>query len=220
MLPVAVVGCGGHSKVVTSSLRVAGRKIVAYACSDPSVVDSRFFLGEILSDDELMKRFSPDQIEVVLGLGSVLPNVSDSRMIQVAKRYIQMGYQIVGFFHPSAWVAPETVIHRSAQILAGAIVQPGAQVDSFCIINTKVSIDHDCHIESFCHLAPGVTLSGNVQIGSGSHLGTGSTVIQGIRIGKNSMIAAGSVVIKDVPDGCWVKGVPAKPFQTKTYPSS
>lgn len=220
MLPVAIIGCGGHAKVVSSALRAAGRKIVAYACWDPSVVDTRFFHGEILSDEELMKRFSPDQIEVVLGFGSVLPNVEDSHLIQVSKRYTQMGYQLVGFIHPSAWVAPETTVHPSAQIHAGAIVQPGAQVDCFCIINTKVSIDHDCHIESFCHLAPGVTLSGNVHVGSGSHLGTGSTVIQGIKIGQHAMVAAGSVVTKDIQEGSWVKGVPAKPFRTQTHPSS
>lgn len=41
-------------------------------------------------------------------------------------------------------------------------------------------------------------------------LGANVSVMPGITIGENCVIAAGAVVTKDVPDNCFVAGVPAK----------
>ncbi len=90
---------------------------------------------------------------------------------------------------------------ETCQIHAGTIVQPGAVIGSFSIINSRASIDHDCYLEAMCHIGPGVTLSGNVKIGAGSHLGTGSTVVQGVTLGKHCFVAAGATVVRDVAVG-------------------
>lgn len=213
MRPVAIIGFGGHAKVVASALKAMGKSIVAYTCLEPSVETVRLVTCEILTDDALVGKYTPDQIDVVLGLGSVTPNLDDSLLQRVIRFYSGKGFQIQGFVHPFAWVAPESVVHPTAQIHAGVVTQPGSIIDPFVIINTKASIDHDCHIGEGTHIAPGVTISGNVKIGRGCHLGTGCTVIQGIKIGDGAMIAAGAVVTRDVPNGVWVKGVPAKAYR-------
>lgn len=213
MRPVAIIGFGGHAKVVTSALLALGRKIVAYTCLEPNAQENRFTQAPLYTDEELLKKFSSDQIDVVLGLGSVKPNLANALIQKVIDQYTKKGFNISGFIHPFTWVSNEAVVDLRAQVHAGAIIQPGASIGPYSIINTKVSIDHDCFIGKECHIAPGTTLSGNVYVGNGSHLGTGCTIIQGIRIGDGAMIAAGAVVTKNVPDGCWVKGVPAKPFR-------
>ena len=75
------------------------------------------------------------------------------------------------------------------------------KIGRHCIVNTGVSVDHECQIEDFVHLSPHSTLCGNVHIGEGTWIGAGSTVIQGINIGKWCVIGAGSVVSKNIPDG-------------------
>ncbi|MFN7874170.1 MAG: acetyltransferase [Pirellula sp.] len=213
MRPVAVIGFGGHAKVVASALNALGKPISAFTCLAPSVESVRSMTCEILTDEALVAKYPPDKIDVVLGLGSVTPNLDDSLLQRVVRFYTSNGFQILGFVHPFAWVAPESMVHPSAQIHAGAVIQPGSTIDPFVIVNTKASIDHDCQIGEGTHIAPGVTISGNVKIGKGCHLGTGCTVIQGIEIGDGAMIAAGAVVTRDVPNGVWVKGVPAKPYR-------
>lgn len=50
----------------------------------------------------------------------------------------------------------------------------------------------------------------SVLIKKGSGIKAGAVIVHGITIGQNAVIAAGAVVNRDVPDNCFVAGVPAK----------
>jgi len=50
----------------------------------------------------------------------------------------------------------------------------------------------------------------DIYVGEGTWLASGSIILGGVRIGKNCVVGAGAVVTKDVPDNCFVAGVPAK----------
>ncbi|AMV31855.1 Putative acetyltransferase EpsM [Pirellula sp. SH-Sr6A] len=216
MKPIAIIGCGGHASVVRSALLALHRTILVSTCMDPTQVDRTMFPWEIMTDGELLSRYSPDQIELVLGIGWTSPNNASSLAQRIVHEFQVKGFRFTGFQHPCVWVAPEAKVDSTAQIHAGAVVQPGAAIGPFALINTKASVDHDCTIGSFCHLAPGVTLSGNVRVGSGCHLGTGASVIHDIEIGAESLIAAGSVVVTSLSPHSRVRGVPAKPFPPQT----
>ncbi len=69
--PIAIIGFGGHAKVVSSALLSLGRSIFAYTCLGPNVQENRFTQVPLYSDEELVRNFTSDQIEVVLGLGSI-----------------------------------------------------------------------------------------------------------------------------------------------------
>ena len=84
--------------------------------------------------------------------------------------------------------------------MAGAVINIGTRVEDNAIINTRASVDHDCHIGRHVHIAPGCTLSGGVSVGDETLIGTGSSVIQGISIGQRCLIGAGGNVLRDVPD--------------------
>lgn len=212
MKPIVILGCGGHASVVSSALLTLHRTILAASTPNPDVVDRSMFSWEIISDEELLGRYKPDDIELVLGIGWTSPNNPRFWVQRIVHRFQDKGFQFAGFQHPFAWVAPEAVVDPTAQIHAGAVIQPRANIGRFAIVNTKASVDHDCNIGDFCHLAPGVTLSGSVRVGDGCHLGTGASVIDQIEIGTECLIAAGSVVVSSVPPNSRVRGVPAKPF--------
>jgi sugar O-acyltransferase (sialic acid O-acetyltransferase NeuD family) len=128
----------------------------------------------------------------------------------VFEKFKGKGFTFATIVHPSAVVASDVALGEGAQIMAGAIIQPGSRIGMNTIVNTKASVDHDCLIGDHVHLSPGVTLSGDVRIYNGVHIGTGATVIQGITIGANSLVGAGSVVIADVPSEIRVLGAPAR----------
>lgn len=212
-LPIAIIGFGGHGRVVAAALSASNERIVAVTDFRPHQVINAPKNALVLTDEAFLERFGPEEILLVLGIGSVKPSNANCLRRQVVKSFQNLGYRFIGLKHPTAWVAEDAVVAATAQIHAGAIVQPSAKVGDFSILNTRSSIDHDCQIESFCHIGPGCTLSGNVLVGSGSHLGTGCNVIQGIRIGESCLVAAGATVVQDVMNNVSVKGVPAKSFR-------
>ncbi len=212
-LPISIIGFGGHGRVVAAALSASNHRIVAVTDFRPDLVTHAPKNALVLTDELLLQRFGPEEIVLVLGIGTVKPTYEDGLTRQVVKSFQKLGYRFVGLRHPTAWVAEDAIVSATAQIHAGVIVQPNSSVGDFSILNTRSSVDHDCQIGSYCHLGPGSTLSGNVMVGSGSHLGTGCNVIQGVRIGESCLVAAGATVVRDIPNYESVKGVPAKSFR-------
>lgn len=205
--PVIVVGAGGHAKVVVDTLLASSVKILGLTDNNPEK-QGTFILGiPIIGTDEVIPQYTPEEIFLVNGLGSIgLPTVRT----QIFHQFKQLGYSFKTIIHPSAIVSSNVTVEEGAQIMAGAIIQPGCQIGINSIINTGCSVDHDCLIGSHVHLTPGVILSGSVHIREGAHIGTGAVVIQGIQIGSKCIVGAGAVVIKNVAENRKVIGVPAR----------
>lgn len=211
--PVVIIGFGGHGRVVAASLRAIQREIIAATDFEPETHLNNSFGIRVLRDEELLQSFDPDSVELAMGVGSIAPVGREGNRRTIVAKFLDAGYRFTGFHHPHAWVCPESFVSPTAQIHAGAIVQPGVAVGDHAIINTNASIDHDSRIGEFCHVGPGVTLSGGVQIGPGSHIGTGASIIQNIELGRECFVAAGAVVVKGVADGEFVRGVPARSYE-------
>ena len=194
--PVVILGGGGHARVVIDALRCAGHTIAGVIDPKPEVAQTLpkgiAWLGKDLSQAK------PGEVQLAIGVGSLDVGARNPRprLFQEAKAG---GFQILSFKHPSAVVADDVVLGEGAQIMAGAILQPGLRTGLNCIVNTGARLDHDCRIGDHVHVAPGVVVSGTVEIGDGAHLGTGAIVIQNIKIGAEAMIAAGAVITRDVP---------------------
>ncbi len=206
-LPIIVVGGGGHAKVLIDMLQLEGKTILGIVEKQLFAPGHRMGQVPVVGDDETVLRYRSAEILLVNGIGSTaLPG----RRAEIYARFTELGYRFAAVRHPAAVIAADVQFGEGAQVMAGAVLQPGCCIGTNVIINTRASIDHDCHIQDHTHIAPGVTLSGEVQVGAGSHIGTGAVVIQGIKIGKNVVVGAGAVVVRDVPDGLTVMGVPAR----------
>ena len=205
--PVLILGAGGHAKVLIEALLASSAVIAGIVDPDPAMVGTKLLGVPVLGGDELVREFPQAEILLVNGLGSVgLP----LRRRELFERFKEMGYGFATVIHPSAVVASDIELGEGAQLMAGAVVQPGSRIGSNVIVNTRASVDHDCIIGDHVHIAPGVTLSGGVVVGDSCHIGTAATIIQGVRIGSGSVIGAGALVLKDVPHSVTVVGVPAK----------
>jgi UDP-perosamine 4-acetyltransferase len=200
-MPIAILGGGGHARVVIEALRRAGESILGIIDPKPGIAESLpdgiRYLGGMLQE------LRPDQTNLALGVGSIDTGTAErrARLFGEAKA---AGFAFRRVIHPSAILAADAVLGEGSQIMAGAILQPGVVLGANCIVNTGVRLDHDCRVGDHTHLAPGTVLSGDVQVGEGCHIGTGAIVIQGIRIGARAMIAAGAVITRDVESGAKV----------------
>lgn len=203
---IIVLGAGGHAKVLIDLMLQQSMQVIAI--TDPDFKEKEPVLGvPVIGNDEVVLQYSTIAVQLVNGLGSA---ANLSGRTKLFKCFKTGGYTFATLIHKAAVVSPHVEISEGVQIMAGAIIQAGSCLGDNTIINTKVSVDHDCLIGDHVHLAPGVTLSGGVIVNEGTHIGTGVSVIQNIIIGKNSLIAAGAVVTKHVPDNAVVMGIPGR----------
>ncbi len=107
--------------------------------------------------------------------------------------YGRLADRLHWLWHPSAIVSSDLRRGRGAQIMAGAIIQPGCKIGHNVLINTRASVDHDCTIGDHVHIAPGAILCGNVTVGEGAFIGAGAVVTEGKVVPPNSFCNAGTV---------------------------
>ena len=198
--PVVVLGAGGHAKVLIEILIRMEIEVLGVSIKftdKPEKTNYRLF-----SDDEVMSKFSPKEINLVNGVGS-LPN--HKVRYDLSMTYAEKGYNFISISHPSSIISSDVKISEGAQLLAGTFIGSGSSIGTGTIINSHSSIDHDCEIQEYCHIAPGVTCSGQVKIGKFVHVSPGVTVINNIKIGDNSIINPGVIVTDNVPSDSIVK---------------
>jgi sugar O-acyltransferase (sialic acid O-acetyltransferase NeuD family) len=196
MLPLIVVGGGGHGRVVLEALRSAGSEVRGVVDHDPAVATLLPKGVPWLGDDATLAAFPPTHYSLVNGVGGI----GDGKRRAIFERLREQGYVFAPVRHESAVVAHGVELGEGSQVMAGAVLQPGIRIGVNAIVNTRASIDHDCIIGDHCHVAPGTVLCGGVIVGEQTHIGAGAVVIQGIRIGCGSIIGAGAIIRRDVGD--------------------
>jgi len=203
--PFIILGGGGHARVLASTIRQLGRQILGY--TDPSSNASLAGDVKYLGVDETLQEYASDEVVLAVGLGSTRDTTHRGRLFDETH---SEEFDFPPVIHPQAFVADEAVLAEGAQVMAGAVVQPGTRIRENVIVNTNASVDHDCDIRRDVHVAPGATISGDVILEEGVHVGTGASIVQEIRVGEQSTVGAGAVVVEDVPPETTVIGVPAQ----------
>lgn len=196
---VAVIGAGGHAKIVISTLRAAQIEVeVVY--DDNRDLWGTNILGVSVTGPIERAAENPDR-PAIIAIGAV-----------AARRRIAQQLQVrwVTAIHPSSWVDPTAELGPGTIVCAGAVIQTDVRIGSHCVVNTSASVDHDCCVQDYSNLGPGSRLSGNVHIEPNSDVGAGCTVIPGVSIGSGAVVGAGAVVIRDVPSRVTVVGCPAE----------
>ncbi|AEO43743.1 acetyltransferase [Xanthomonas euvesicatoria] len=204
MSRVAVVGGGGHAKVVIDLLRCNGHEVVA--CLDAPLTGQWVNGVEVIGgEDEYLPRLHAG------GVDGVFVALGDNRLRKkVVGRIRSLGLEFVTAVGRSAFVSPSVKIGVGCAIMEGAVVNADAVLGDFAIVNTNASIDHDCVVGHYAHVAPGAVLAGCVTLGDSGFLGAGARVIPGITIAAAAVVGAGATVVRDIhAAGVWV-GMPAQ----------
>ena len=115
-----------------------------------------------------------------------------------------------------------TIIHKTAFIGQGAVIEPGVMVMSNCyvgpgahiglcsLIMANCSIGHNTYIDELCHCSVGAIMTGYSKMSLCSDLAVGATLLAYKVVGKFAMAGAASLVSHDIPDYEIHAGVPAK----------
>jgi sugar O-acyltransferase (sialic acid O-acetyltransferase NeuD family) len=202
--PVAIIGAGEHAQVVLDICEAAGFSVAGFIAQNLPIghaIGSLFILG----DDRLLGDAT------FLGSHDLVSGVGDQA---ARRRTAQMGIAAGGhfpaLFHPSAIVSARSHIAQGTVLCPGVIVNNGARLGSFCIVNTAASVDHDTVLEDAVQIAPGAILCGSVTCGEESFIGAGAVILPGIKVGARAIVGAGAIVTRDVAPGETVMGNPAR----------
>lgn len=152
MRPVAILGNGGHARVLGDALRLTG--------TEHALIEH---------DTKLTDAFA--SWDLALGMGS------RRARREVIARHPNCKWATI--IHDGAIVSASAHIGEGAQIMAGAIIQPGAKIGKHAIINTGAQVDHGCVIGDFAHICPGAVLCADVTVAEGSMVTPGTVIPRG-----------------------------------------
>lgn len=193
-----VLGAGGHAKVVLDALLRLGARVRGLADTNSALCGQSILGHLVLGCDDIAKAAGPDAILLANGIGVA----RDTRARRaVYEEFRGLGFRFPAVVDPSAVVGGEVAMADGAQVLAGAVVQPGASLGENCIVNTLAGVDHDCSVGPHSHIAPGVTLCGAVRVGAGCLIGAGATILPGVAIGDGAIVGAGCTVRRTITPG-------------------
>lgn len=203
--PLAILGAGGHGRVVADCADVAGWPGICFF--DDGIAPPGSLPWPVVGG--LVEFFAgPTPGAAIVAIGQNAVRLARHREL------VRANFTPAIVVHPRSVVSSHATVGRGSVILAGAVVNFGSRLGEAVIVNTASVVEHDCVLGDGVHLSPGAVLAGGVRIGAESWIGAGAVVREGIVIGSRCRIGAGAIVVKPVDDGQVVVGNPARPFES------
>jgi sugar O-acyltransferase (sialic acid O-acetyltransferase NeuD family) len=204
---IALIGGGGHARVVLSILNKLNRyRVVGY--TDEKRTSSLSGISYLGNDENLASVAAEnDPLNAVLSVGQI--GLGTQRW----KLWSQLaGVRLLfpSVISPDAVVNEGVAVSEAVVVMDGAVINCGAVVGRGAIVNTNSTIEHDVLLGDWVHIAPGATVCGGTEIGRFSMVGAGATIIQGVKIVEGCLIGAGATVVKDLKEAGVYAGCPAR----------
>ena len=211
MSTLAILGAGGHGKVVADAAQACGRwrEIAFFDQAWPG--RSRNGPWAVVGDEAQLLDRVREFDGVAVAIGS-----NDVRLICI-RRLLAAGATLATVIHPKAVVSSHASVGAGSVVFAAAVVNPGASIGMACIVNTAATVDHDCVLADGVHVSPGAHLGGGVQVGAASWIGIGASIKQYLQLGANTVVGAGAAVVHSFPGDVTLVGVPAQILDRKNH---
>lgn len=199
---LAVIGAGGHGKVVADVAEDLGFDISFFDGAYPENTHIEHWLirGTLID-------FLADN---ALYCGAVVAIGNAKIREYIFAQLHESGVNMPTIQHASAKVSQYAIIGGGCVIMPGVVINAFSSIGEGCIINSNAVVEHDCELESFVHMCPNSAVAGGTTIGKRAWVGIGSNIRQMISVGADALIGVGSAVVNDIPAGAIVVGVPAK----------
>lgn len=205
MRSLAILGAGGHGRVVADCAEAAGWSGITVFDDLPGALP-RGPWPVVGTGSDLIGRLSDFE-------GAVVAIGDNATRLDWHRRLAALGGRLTSIVHPRATVSSYARLGVGTVVFAAAAINIGANLGQAVIVNTGATVDHDGDLADGVHISPGANLAGGVRVGEASWVGIGASVREGVTIGKRVRIGAGAVVVKSIEDGLTVVGNPARPLE-------
>ena len=204
MKKIIVVGAGGHSRAIISTL------ISQNIWDILAILDINFqgegekILGVPVIGEEY-SLFKHSDISAVVAIGD------NHQRMHLADKLRKKGFSLPNIIHPSAQISFEVDMKDGNYIGPLSHIGPSVSIGCGNIINTQANIEHESTIGNYNHIAPSSTICGRVNIQDRVLIGANATVLDKKTIARDTIVGSGSVITKsiDIPNKV-VIGVPGR----------
>lgn len=197
MRRLAIVGAGGHGKVIADIAVKNGYTDIVFLDDNGDIYECGGY--PVVGQSAEAEKIDAD-LFIGIGNANIRKRISESLKHR----------NIVSLVHPNAVIAQDVIIGAGTVVMAGVVINPGVVIGTGCIINTCSSVDHDCKVGDFVHVSVGSHLCGTVTVDDATWIGAGATVSNNVHICSGCMIGSGAVVIKDISERGSYIGVPVR----------
>ena len=202
MTKLAIIGAGGHGRVVADCAHVTGlyeEIIFLDDCFPERTSNARW---QIIDTPDNWPSYAKDYAFIVAFGNNELRR-------QYVEQLSQNKQRLISLVHPTAVIASGVDIGAGSVVFANATINIGTSIGRGCILNTACSVDHDCTIQDFVHISPQAAIAGGVQIQQDSWIGINTTIKECLTLAKHTQTGAGSVIINNTESHTLYVGVPA-----------
>ncbi|WP_286263320.1 acetyltransferase [Thalassotalea atypica] len=203
MKRLAIIGAGGHGKVVADCAEKADE------------YDEIFFIDAIYPNTTQVlhwhiKASSEDWQKYINSADFVVAIGNNETRLRLTKELIERNANVVSIIHPSAQVSSYSTIGQGTVIFANAVINCSTELGIANIINTSATVDHDCKIGDGSHVCPGAHIAGGVNLGKHCWVGIASAIIQCVNITNNVTIGAQACVLNNISASGTYVGTPTQ----------
>jgi len=207
---LVIVGAGGFARETAAAVRAINEvrptwRVLGFLDDDPALHGTTRAGVPILRGLDAVVE-SPDAA-VVVCVGNPRDYAARERVV---RRLDLPAHRYATLVHPSAAVAPDSLIGPGSVLLAHAVLTAAVTVGAHVAVMPHAVLTHDDAVGEYATLASGVRLGGSVTVARGAYLGAGALIRESVHIGEWSLVGMGSVVLNDVPAGQVWAGNPAR----------
>ena len=140
MKRLVILGYGGYGKTVAGVAASAG------------IYDEIIFLDDRATDEQV-KGVCKDYVNYIDENTWFYPAFGNNNLrVEWINMFINAGAQVPVIIHPSAYVSSGAVVETGCAVLPMAVINTTAKVRAGCIVNFGAVVDHDVVIERGVHL--------------------------------------------------------------------
>lgn len=204
MINLAIIGSGGHAKVILDSL-IGNRSNlnvdnVFFACpyTHKNTIENFPVINKI-SHDEFHKR---SITHFILGMGDLKHRIETLKLL---KKFDIKPFNVI---HKRSVISDKANIGNGVFLGPNCVVNCNTFIGDHAIINTGSIIEHDSKIGDMVFIAPNTTVLGGCTIKKNTFIGSGTVVCPKVTIKENCIIGANSTVLKNIESRTLAVGTP------------
>jgi sugar O-acyltransferase (sialic acid O-acetyltransferase NeuD family) len=190
--PLLLIGCGGHARSLIDLVESSGRWHVLGLVGLPEQVGEKVLGYAVLGCDQDLPQLRQQCAHALLAVGQIgLP----SHRQRLASELERLSFALPAVISGRAHVSRHAQLGPGTSVGHGVIVNAGASVGAYCILNTNALIEHDAVIGDYCHISTGALVNGGANIGVSSFIGSGAVLRESLILPPKTVISAGKRVM-------------------------